>query len=166
MTNVDFDDVDNDFDDDDDEVEDSQEPNLVKQLRGTTRAQKKLIRDLQKQVNENNSAARRLAILDADLPKTKQMDFFLSKYEGAWDKDSLRSAAAEAGFLETEEKEVNDEVDMVESMMNASQGGWPSDPPGSNSEVKEKIARVKAGPNASREIERILADHGLLVSDE
>lgn len=164
MTNVDIDDVDDDFDDDDEE-ETPGEPNLVKQLRGTTRAQKKLIRDLQKQVQENNSAARRLAIIDAELPASKPMEFFLSKYDGPWDKDSLRSAASEAGFL-TVNEEITDEVNQVEDMMSASHGGWPTAAPGSNQDVKDKIAAVKPGPNASREIAKIMADHGLLVNDE
>ena len=163
MANVDVDEYDDDLDEE--EEESPEEPNLVKQLRGTTRAQKKMIRDLQKQVEENSTAARRLAIMDADLPKNKQIEFFISKYDGPWDTDSLRSAAAEAGFLDVSE-EINEEVSSVEGMMNASRGGSQSAAPGSNQDVKDKIAAVKPGPNASKQIAQIMQDHGLFVDDE
>jgi hypothetical protein len=166
MSNVEIDDVDDDLDDDEFGEDEPSEPKLIKQLRGTTRQQKKMIRDLTAQVQANASAQRRLAIMDAELPKTKQIDFFLSKYEGEWDKDSLRAAASEAGFLEAEENEVGEEVDSVEAMMNASRGGWPSAPPGSNQAVKDKIAQVKPGPMAADQIAKIMADAGLLVNEE
>lgn len=160
--NLDYDD---DLDDDDlDEPEG--ETGLLKQLRTLTRNQKKQIKDLQRQVSASSEASKRLALLEADLPKTKQMDYFLSHYEGDYSAEAIRAAAAEAGFLEIDDG-VADDLDGAQQISDASRGGFPSAAPGTDKALMEKIKGVTLkGPAASAEIARIMKEHGRLLEEE
>jgi hypothetical protein len=160
--------IDPEYDDDelDDDEEQPTDSSLVKQLRGTTRQQKKQIRDLMRKLEENSAASRKLAIIEAELPRTKAMDFFLEHYNGDFTADAIRQAAAESGFLEVS-NEVDTDLDTVEEISLPGRGGWPAEAPGTDADLKAKIQSVTGtGPAAIRKVAELMKNAGRLQEDE
>lgn len=151
-----------DADDDDDEQD---EATLVRRLRGVIKEQKKREKTLQQQAEANSAATKKLAFIEAKLPDEPQMKFFLDHYDGEYNAEAIRAAAAENGFLVLDQ-ETQDEVGSVQQMMNANNGGTRTAAPGSDTELMERINAVKPGPNASKQIRDIMASAGRYESEE
>lgn len=93
---------------------------LVGDLRRQLRAAKKEAKDARGQAQANESAARRVAFLDAGIPDTGPNKFFRDKYDGELTPEAIKSAASEYGFLADEDH--SDELGEVAQQSQAAQG--------------------------------------------
>jgi hypothetical protein len=151
------DDLDLDDLDDNDQLDiESRLNNLHKQIR----LEKKQNKDLKSQLADGESAKRKLALMDAKLPDTPQVRYFLDHYDGDFTPEEIRSKAAEFGFIEPD-RQTQDEVNQVEAMMQASSGATFT-APGTDAAMMDEINAA----TGSQQIAAIMRKYGKYQDDE
>ncbi len=103
---------------DDDEPDESGNSALRKKLREAERKAK----DSEDRALANEAAARRVAFLDAGIPKNPQTDYFQQTYSGDLTAEAIKTAAQAHGFLAAQEAETQAEIDVIEGMSFTAQG--------------------------------------------
>jgi len=127
---------------DDTEAEVSGNAALRKQIKDANRR----AQEAEERAAANETAARRVAFMDAGIPDSPQTKFFMDKYDGPLDADTIRNTAQANGFLSAQEANTAAEVDAISDMSVATQGGQDPEAAGSEEaldrELKETAERL------------------------
>lgn len=162
MTYADPNDLDTDLDLEDDEETDTPQ---IRKIRQSNRQLKKEMRDLRQAADAGKEATRRLALLDAKLPETPQVKFFLDHYDGDLTAEAIRSAAASYGFIEPDAA-VNAEVKGIDQMSQAAAGAQAAPSPDEDAQLQAELAAIPRGPNGPARVEAVMRKYNRIPDDE
>lgn len=148
----------------DDEIEDDDPSKLVRDLRAQLKDATRKNRTLQEEADAGKAATRKVALLEAKLPDTPQVKFFLEKYDGDLTADAIRTAAAEHGFY-TPDAESAADVAGHEAISQASQGAESTINPGTEDAMLAEMDEA-ARLGGSKAVEAVMRKHGRFIGDE
>lgn len=146
------------------EQETDEDDDTVRRLRSALRAEKARGKELSKQAQSGQEAARKLASYDAKLPQNPQVDFFLKHYDGEWTAEAIRVAAASYGFIEPDTQVAN-EVATIQGISEAASGSTPQPAPGGDdarlAEIRALNGHMQDGQDIGSAIEAINRRYGV-----
>lgn len=94
---------------------------LVRNLRKQLKESNKRAAAAEERAEQNSSATRRVAFLDAGIPDTPTTQFFREHYSGELDPETIKAQAMQHGFITPEDHTA--EVESIGTMSEAVQGG-------------------------------------------
>lgn len=150
------------------EADQPDDTELAKKLRRQIRDQKSQLRTQSEQISQGTEAAKRLAFLEAKLPESPQVAYFLSTYQGEMTAEAIREAAAANGFIEPDQ-DVTDDIADIEAMSQTANGAVPPIPAGSlaarDAEI-EAITGTKNGMSVAQQIKAINRKFGVPLAED
>lgn len=143
MTQIDPEYTDDDLDED--------PSTLVRNLRKQLKESNKRAAAAEERAEQNGSASRRVAFLDAGIPDTPQTQFFREHYSGELDPETIKAQAMTHGFITPEDH--SDEVNAIQGMSEGVQGGDRPSVPGTDmsefdADVAAAVAKAPRGGEA------------------